>query len=82
MMELIGTPFFIAIVAIPLVMLYYNYSAAESIKRSANLFKEGYIEEATSELHRAGSIWSNLIKVSIALSILYTLLFLANYHGV
>ena len=74
MMELIGTPFFIAIVAIPLVMLYYNYSAAESIKRSANLFKEGYIEEATSELHRAGSIWSNLIKVSLVMSILYAIL--------
>ena len=74
MMELIGTPVFIAIVAIPLVMLYYNYSAAESIKRSANLFKEGYIEEATSELHRAGSIWSNLIKESLVMSILYAIL--------
>ena len=77
MIEFIDLPSFIAMMIIPLAISYFNYRAAESIKRSANLFKEGDIEEATSELHRAGSIWSNLIKVFLAAIILYTLFFLA-----
>lgn len=78
MIEFIDLPSFIAMMIIPLAISYFNYRAAESIKRSANLFKEGDIEEATSELHRAGSIWSNLIKVFLAAIILYAFYILTN----
>lgn len=78
MIEFIDLPSFIAMMIIPLAISYFNYRAAESIKRSANLFKEGDIEEATSELHRAGSIWSNLIKVFLAAIILYACYILTN----
>tara|TARA_B100000963_G_C22511100_1_gene618392 strand:+ start:154 stop:369 length:216 start_codon:yes stop_codon:yes gene_type:complete len=65
------------IFAVPLATLYFNYSAAESIKKAANSLKEGDLEEATSELHRAGSIWSNLVKLSLAIAILYGVVILA-----